>query len=88
MGVPPQLTFCMVITEGLLPHVTKPDGSFATTVDKFIAFDRVEGCCCYHLCQFLHVGRLDVHNVCKASQGGRQHDLERNETGGGMGDIN
>ena len=70
----PPLTFCMVVTEGLLPHVTKPDGSFATTVDKLVAFERVEGSCCDHLCQFLHVGRFDVHNVCKASQGGRQHN--------------
>lgn len=58
------LTFRMSITEGWRTHVTEPYSSFATAVDKHITMMGVELCCSYHLCQFLHVSRLNIYNVC------------------------
>ena len=53
----------MLVTERLLPHVAEPDGALAAAVDELVAVDGVELGRRDDLCQLLHVGRLDVHNV-------------------------
>ena len=53
----------MLVTECLLPHVTEANGALAATVYEHVAAGRVELRGCDHLRQFLHVGRLDIHNV-------------------------
>ena len=60
---PTKLTLSMLVAESLLPHVTEANGALAATVYEHVAAGRVELCGCDHLCQFLHVGWLDVHDV-------------------------
>ena len=64
-SLPPssKLTFCVLITQSLLPHVAKSDGAFAAAVDEEVATAGVELRGRNDLCQLLHVGRLDVHNI-------------------------
>lgn len=60
-----QLTFGVLVTQRRFPHVAEAQGAFAATIDKQVAVVRVELSCCDHLGQVLHVGRLDVNDVCK-----------------------
>lgn len=60
---PAVLTLGVAVTEGGGAHVTQPDGAFAAAVDKGVAVVRVELSGSDHLCQLLHVGWLDVHDV-------------------------
>lgn len=53
----------MAVTEGGGAHVAQPDGAFAAAVDKSVAVVWVELSGSDHLCQLLHVGWLDVHDV-------------------------
>lgn len=53
----------MTITEGCLPHVTKPYGSFTARVHEHIAVMWVKLCCRDHLRQLLHVGGFDIYYV-------------------------
>ena len=53
----------MCITERRLPHVAQPYRSFTGWVYEEITFFRVEFAGSDDFCQFLHVGRFDVHDV-------------------------
>lgn len=57
------LTLGVAVTERGGSHVTQPDGAFAAAVDEGVAVVRVELSSRDHLCQLLHVGWFDVHNV-------------------------
>lgn len=57
------LTFGVPVTERRCPHVAEPQRAFAAAVHKQMAVLWVELCCRDHLCQVLHVGWLNVHNV-------------------------
>lgn len=58
-----KLTLGMLIAKGRFTHVAEFDGSFAATVHKEVAVDRVEFSRSDDLSQLLHIYRLDVHNV-------------------------
>lgn len=58
-----KLTFGVFVAECRGSHVTEAQGALAAAVHKQVAVVRVELCCCYHLCQILHVGWFDVHDV-------------------------
>lgn len=60
---PAVLTLGVAVTERGGAHVAQPDGAFAAAVHKGVAVVRVELSGSDHLCQLLHVGRLDVHDV-------------------------
>lgn len=60
-------TFGVLIAQGGFSHITQFDGALARTVHKDVALLRMEFSSCNHLGQFLHVGRFDVHNVCRAT---------------------
>lgn len=57
------LTFGVSVTERRGSHVTEAQRALAAAVHKQVAVVRVELCCCYHLCQILHVCWFDVHNI-------------------------
>ena len=57
------LTLGVLVTERLCSHVAQPDGSLTAAVHKLVAVDWMEFCCRNYLCQFLHVGRLDINYV-------------------------
>jgi hypothetical protein len=56
-------TFGVLITQGPLPHIGKLDGTLRAGVHEPVTADRVEFGRCDYLGEFLHVRRLDVHNV-------------------------
>lgn len=57
------LTFGVSVTERRGSHVAQAQGALAAAVHKQVAVVRMKLCCCYHLRQIFHVGRLDVYNV-------------------------
>lgn len=57
------LTFAVPVTQGRRPHVTQPDRPFAAAVHEAVAVVRVELGRRDHLCELLHVGRLNVHDI-------------------------
>lgn len=57
------LTLGVPITQGGCPHVTQPDCPLAAAVYKGVAVMGVELGCRDHLCELLHVGWLDVHDI-------------------------
>lgn len=57
------LTFGVFVAQRCLSHVTQAQGAFAAAVDKQVTVVRVKLSRCDHLCQILHVGWLDVHDV-------------------------
>lgn len=57
------LTFGVFVAQRCLSHVTEAQGAFAAAVDKQVTVVGVKFSCCDHLCQILHVGWFDVHNV-------------------------
>lgn len=57
------LTFGVSVTEGGGSHVTEAQGALAAAVHEQVAVMGVELRRRYHLCQVLHVGWFDVHNV-------------------------
>lgn len=57
------LTFAVFVTEGSLSHVTQADRTFAAAVGEGVTLLRMELRRGDHLCQILHVGWLNVHNV-------------------------
>lgn len=57
------LTFSVSVAERRGSHVTQAQRALAAAVHKQVAVVRVELCCCYHLCQILHVCWFDVHNI-------------------------
>lgn len=69
------LTFGMSIAQGLLPHVTQSDSPLAAAVYKLVALDWVEHRGRNDLSQFLHVDRLDVHNVLEKERGKKSRIL-------------
>lgn len=59
-----QLTFCMLITNGLRSHITQSNCALAAAVHKQVASGRMKFCSCYDFGQLLHVCRLYIYNVC------------------------
>lgn len=58
-----ELTFGVLVTERRCPHVTQANGPLAAAVDEGVAVLRVELGGCDHLCQLLHIGWFNVHNI-------------------------
>lgn len=58
-----QLTLGMLIAKSALAHICQLDGSLGAGVHEPVTADRVELGCGNDLGKFLHVGRLDIHNV-------------------------
>ena len=58
------LTFAVLITQCRLSHVSEFDGPFRARVHEEVALRRVEFGGSDDFRQFLHVYRLDVHDVC------------------------
>lgn len=59
------LTLGVPITERCCSHVTQADSAFATAVHKYIALVWMALSSCDYFRQFLHVGGLDVYNICE-----------------------
>lgn len=57
------LTLGVPVTQGGCPHVAQPDCPLAAAVYKGVAVMGVELGCRDHLCELLHVGWLDVHDI-------------------------
>lgn len=57
------LTLGVPVTQCGCTHVTQPDCPLAAAVYKGVAVVGVELSCCDHLCELLHVGWLDVHDI-------------------------
>lgn len=60
----PRLTLGVLVAEGCRAHVTQPHCALTAAVDENIALVRVALGCRDHFRQLLHVGRLDVHDIC------------------------
>lgn len=58
-----QLTLGMLIAKSALAHIRQLDSSLGAGVHEPVTADGVELGCCNDLGKFLHVGRLDIHNV-------------------------
>ena len=56
-------TFCMLVAERTLSHVSQLDGSLGAGIHEPVTAHGVEFSCCDDLGELLHVGRLDVYNV-------------------------
>lgn len=68
------LTLGVLVTQGRRPHVAEPQGALAAAVDEEVAVVGVELGGGDHLGEVLHVGRLDVHDVCgQVKEGQRRH---------------
>lgn len=61
-------TFGMLVAECPLPHVTQPHHPFACAIQEITAVSGVELSGSDDLGEVLHVGRLDVNNVCRQSR--------------------
>lgn len=57
------LTFAMSIAEGWRSHVAEADRALAAAVYEHVALVRVALRSRDHLCQLLHIGRLNIYNV-------------------------
>jgi hypothetical protein len=58
--------FGMFITEGCSTHVTHPNASFTTAVNKRVAVRWMKFSRCDDFTQVVHVNRLEVHlTICK-----------------------
>lgn len=57
------LTFRVLVTQCCFSHVTEAQRAFAAAIDKQVTVVGMKLSRCDHLCQILHVGWLDVHNV-------------------------
>lgn len=58
------LTLGVLVAQRCRAHVAQADGALAAAVHEGVALVRVELGRRDHLRQLLHVGRLDVHDVC------------------------
>ena len=58
-----KLTLGVLVAQRTLPHVRQFDGTLRAGIHEPVAALRVELSSCDHLCELLHVGRLDVDNV-------------------------
>lgn len=63
MALVPTLTLGVPVTQGRGPHVAQPDCPLAAAVYKGVAVVGVELGRRNHLCELLHVGWLDVHDI-------------------------
>lgn len=57
------LTFAVFVAERRLSHVTQADRTLAAAVGEGVTLLGMKLRGGDHLCQVLHVGRLNVHNV-------------------------
>lgn len=57
------LTLGVPVTQRRCTHVTQPDCPLAAAVYEGVAVVGVELSCSDHLCELLHVGWLDVHDI-------------------------
>lgn len=57
------LTFRVLVTQCCFSHVTEAQRAFTAAIDKQVTVVGMKLSRCDHLCQILHVGWLDVHNV-------------------------
>lgn len=56
-------TFSMLIAQCRFSHITQFDSALTGTIHEDVTLLRVKLSSCDNLGQFLHVGRLNVHNV-------------------------
>lgn len=78
------LTLGVPVTQGGRPHVAQPDGPFAAAVHEGVAVMRVELGRCDHLCELLHVGRLDVDDIWHKQVKERTRGWGRSSGSGGV----